>query len=58
MATLHPKVDTERETPTTSVAAVIALEDFQDARRDQDWQRTLAAARAYRAQLELEGRNR
>lgn len=39
-------------------AAVIDLQDYQEARADGDWQRTLATARAYRAQLELEGRNR
>jgi hypothetical protein len=39
-------------------AAVVDLDEFQEARQDGEWQETLAAARAYRAQLELEGRNR
>lgn len=57
MATLDSRAQMERDQEIAS-QGVIDGEEFEEARRDPKVQERLAAARAYRAKLEFEGRNR
>ena len=59
MATLVPVVAESDEPDPDDVAVVgIDLDEFEDDRRDHEWQAFLKRAKAYRQRLRLEGRIR
>jgi hypothetical protein len=59
MATLVPVV-AESEVPDPDDLAVVGidLDEFEDDRRDAEWQAFLKRAKSYRQRLRLEGRIR
>ena len=56
MGQIHPVVESAVDVKPEDVVAEIDLDEFEEDRRDPEWQDFLSKAKAYRARLRLEDR--